>query len=173
MYAAICREVPNLKILVLSDSHGSIDNMIRAIETHHPDHIIFLGDGHRDFEELQRMYFHIPMYGVLGNCDRGSHGPEQHVDELDGIRIFACHGHAFGVKTTLLHLYYAALERNAAIALYGHTHAAKHEYLQGMHFFNPGSCGGLRPSCGIITIENGTADFRIHRITFENTEEQL
>ena len=162
-----------MKILVLSDSHGNLDNMVRAVEHFHPDQVIHLGDGNRDFEALQKMYFHIPMYGVAGNCDRGVTAPEQYVDEIGGVKLFACHGHAYGVKTTLLHLYYAALELNATLALYGHTHAAKNETLRGMQFLNPGSCGGLRPTCAVITIENGTAVCELHRISFPLPEASL
>ena len=42
-----------MKYLVLSDSHGNVDNMVRAVELVKPQGIIHLGDGWRDVEELR------------------------------------------------------------------------------------------------------------------------
>lgn len=39
-----------MKYLVLSDSHGNVDNMVRAVELVKPQGIIHLGDGWRDVE---------------------------------------------------------------------------------------------------------------------------
>ena len=36
-----------MKYLVLSDSHGNVDNMVRAVELVKPHGIIHLGDGWR------------------------------------------------------------------------------------------------------------------------------
>ena len=41
-----------MKYLVLSDSHGNVDNMVRAVELVKPQGIIHLGDGWRDVEPL-------------------------------------------------------------------------------------------------------------------------
>ncbi len=40
-----------MKYLVLSDSHGNVGNMVRAVELVKPHGIIHLGDGWRDAEE--------------------------------------------------------------------------------------------------------------------------
>ena len=45
-----------MKYLVLSDSHGNVDNMVRAVELVKPHGIIHLGDGWRDVEELRQLY---------------------------------------------------------------------------------------------------------------------
>ena len=44
-----------MKYLVLSDSHGNVDNMVRAVEREKPDGIIHLGDCWRDAEELHEL----------------------------------------------------------------------------------------------------------------------
>ena len=44
-------------------------------------------------------------------------------------------------KYTLDRLWYAAREREAQVALYGHTHREKIDLEYGMHFINPGSVG--------------------------------
>ena len=40
------------KILVLSDSHGNVNNMVTAVRNTHPDQIIHLGDCWVDAEKL-------------------------------------------------------------------------------------------------------------------------
>ena len=40
------------KVLVLSDSHGDVDAMERAVARERPDLILHLGDLCRDFDEL-------------------------------------------------------------------------------------------------------------------------
>lgn len=37
-----------MRILVLSDSHGNVDNMARAVELTAPDRVLHLGDCQRD-----------------------------------------------------------------------------------------------------------------------------
>ena len=44
-----------MKYLVLSDSHGNVDNMVRAVEREKPDGIIHLGDCWRDAEEQHEL----------------------------------------------------------------------------------------------------------------------
>ena len=45
-----------MKILVVSDSHGKVDNMRRCVEMVNPRHVLHLGDCIRDAEELQRLF---------------------------------------------------------------------------------------------------------------------
>ena len=67
-----------MKILVLSDSHGNIDNMIRAVERESPRAIFHLGDCWRDGQRLHQRFPGIPFEQVPGNCDRS----EEHTSEL-------------------------------------------------------------------------------------------
>jgi len=129
-----------------------------------PDMILHLGDLTRDALSLQRALPHTPLVSIAGNCDVGVAGLKQYVDEIDGVRIFACHGHRYGVKSTLHHLYYAALEQDAALCLYGHTHIARCETLRGIQFLNPGACGGMHPTYGVVDIQNGCAHCRTARL---------
>ena len=138
--------------------------MAAAAAREQPDMILHLGDGFRDCAALRQRVPSVPITALAGNCDRGADAPEQFCDEVEGVKIFACHGHRYGVKTTLLHLFYAAQEQAATLCLYGHTHIARCEVLRGMQFLNPGPCSGLRPGYGIIEIENGHAVCRTARL---------
>ena len=145
-----------MKILVLSDSHGTLRYMQTAIEVNSPNYIIHLGDHSRDIEELKRMYPMLPITCVRGNCDFSDiDAPEQRLAEYDGIRIMMTHGHRYGVKNGLLRYYMAAKENQVDIALFGHTHLAYCEEKDGLWLLNPGSCGSVRPTCGIIEISGG------------------
>lgn len=58
-----------MKMLVLSDSHGNLDNMVRAVEQTRPNRIVHLGDVMRDGEKLHALFPAIPFDQVPGNCD--------------------------------------------------------------------------------------------------------
>ena len=134
-----------MKILVFSDSHGAGYKMKKAALAH-PDAkmFIFLGDGLRDADSFFDEYSHIPHVGVRGNCDMySSFGGESYLDEqtveVEGVRIFCCHGHKYGVKRGLMALCEEAKRRGCDIALYGHTHDSLITEMDGVTLINPGS----------------------------------
>ncbi len=137
-----------MKIIVFSDSHGTIDWMIAAMEEEKPDHIFFLGDHDRDGWDLSRIYPMIPIHVVRGNCDWGP-GLEDLVMELGGIRFFLTHGHRYGVKGGLLRLEQAGYVAGADMVCFGHTHIPADINENGrVRMFNPGTVGGVRGGRG-------------------------
>ena len=149
-----------MKILVFSDSHGSYSRLLRAAEAH-PDAnmYIFLGDGLRDADRLFDEKRDIPAVAVKGNCDIAGVGfYDKYLDEqtldLGGVRIFCCHGHKYGVKSSELSLWCRAREKEAQLALFGHTHTPLERVYEGVRLFNPGSVS--LGSYGVIYIENGS-----------------
>ena len=68
-----------MKVLVLSDSHGNLSNMMRAVEQESPRMILHLGDCWRDGERLHDRFPSLPLEQVYGNCDylRGSREAEK------------------------------------------------------------------------------------------------
>ena len=150
-----------MKLLVLSDSHGNVRNMAEAVECTAPRMILHLGDCWRDAEQLHDLYPDIPLVQVPGNCDFRPQEPTEQLLCLEDKRILLCHGHTYGVKQSLLSAGYAAEEQDLDLFLFGHTHKP----LVGMRgktlFLNPGSIGDrLRPTYGVVTIENGRLDAR-------------
>ncbi len=142
--------------LVVSDSHGNVENMRRAVELVRPDAVLHIGDGWRDAEALARAFPELPMEKVPGNCDCRLGEAAERVVELEGKRIMLCHGHTLGVKTDLGMLLRAALEREADAVLFGHTHKPFVDIRRGIVMLNPGSIGsGYRPIYGTLRIENG------------------
>ena len=150
-----------MTVLVLSDSHGDVDNMIRAVERVQPHRVLHLGDCQRDLAALQAQFPDIPMEGVPGNCDWGSCGQPEQLIELGGVRIFMLHGHTRNVKNSPMAAMYAAKEYGAQVLLFGHTHVPLVDNDGSLLTLNPGAAGDrLRPTCGVLTIENGHAGIR-------------
>ena len=151
-----------MKILVLSDSHGNISNMARAVEQEAPHMIFHLGDCWRDAEHLQDRFPHIPLQQVPGNCDFRPDEPTEQTLCLEDKRILLCHGHTFGVKSSLLRAGYTAEEKDLDAFLFGHTHSPLVDLRGKTLFLNPGSIGDrLRPTYGVLTLERGRLDGRI------------
>ena len=150
-----------MKLLILSDSHGNIDNMARTVELIQPRHILHLGDCLRDAQALHERYPDIPMDTVPGNCDWGSCDQPERLLELGGVRIFMLHGHTRNVKSSPMSALYAAKEYGAQVLLFGHTHVPLVDNDGTLLTLNPGAAGDrLHPTCGILTIDNGHADVR-------------
>ena len=101
-----------MKILVLSDSHGNVDNMALAVEKVQPRMIFHLGDCWGDALRLQRRFPDIPMEQVPGNCDYRSTEAEERLLFIEDKRIMICHGHTLGVKQSMLRAGYKAEEEN-------------------------------------------------------------
>ncbi len=155
-----------MKILVVSDTHGDSGRLKEVLNQNNDfDMLIHLGDGERDFRDVQALHPAKGMVYVAGNCDYGTH-PEEHIAIAGGQKIFCCHGHRYGVNFGIELLTTAALRNECMIALYGHTHVPKIETLNGVQVMNPGSLtlprGGSERSFGVIEIsENGETDMRI------------
>ena len=150
-----------MKILVCSDSHGNLDNLVRAVEREAPDRIYHLGDGWRDAQRLHAQFPDIPLEQVPGNCDWSVQSPAELLLTIRGKRILLCHGHTYGVKQSLLNAGYAAEEQDLDLFLFGHTHKPLVDRRGKTWFFNPGSIGDpLRPSYGVVTLDGDRLDAR-------------
>ena len=77
------------RVLVLSDSHGNVGNMIRAVKREEPDMILHLGDCVVDANALRREFPHITMVNVPGNFDF-SRGDTERLIDIDGYKVLMC-----------------------------------------------------------------------------------
>ena len=151
------------RILVFSDSHGVTDGMFGIIRTiPNVDHIIHLGDIHKDVIALEDEFSDIPVHFVQGNNDLYYNYDTEKLIYIDGIPIFITHGHYYSLINGNSALLRSDKAKKAKIILYGHTHIADYEVLEGKIIANPGSVERPRtsfPSYGIIEIENGKIDY--------------
>lgn len=157
-----------MKILVLSDSHGDVASMVELIEREQPDRVFHLGDYIRDARELEYAYPDLTIDMVPGNCDWRSKAPLEKKVTLERVTILLCHGHEYGVKSGYGALAFHARQEHAKVALCGHTHKSHLSRKLGVGLCNPGSCGmGMIPTYGILTVEDGTWDFRVYPVYIE------
>lgn len=126
-------------IVVLSDSHGnrrSIEQLFPVMEE--SDIIIHLGDTSQDGSFIKAK-FPDKTYLLNGNCDIMRAGENELTLEVEGLKLFACHGHLYSVKSTQQKLVNRAKELGCAVALYGHTHSACEGEIDGVLTINPGT----------------------------------
>lgn len=126
-------------IIILSDSHGNrhaIEQLFPIMEE--SDLIIHLGDTSQDGGFI-RTKFPYKTRVVNGNCDLMKLGDDELVMEVEGVKIFACHGHTYSVKSTPAKLAKRAKELGCTVALYGHTHSASELEVDGVLTVNPGT----------------------------------
>ena len=141
------------RIAVISDTHGSIENIYGFLpRLKNIDALYHLGDHAEDAPELAQI-LNCGFVSVCGNCDPFSVSPVQYTVSWHGKRILLLHGHTvFGRQ----HLYYAAKQENADAVLFGHSHIASIETYDGVLMVNPGSLsrprGGKGPSMALLTL---------------------
>lgn len=147
-----------MRIAVMSDSHGKLGAVTDVIEKNlgKADIFVHLGDGEYETDLVLSVYPHIDMRRVAGNCDICSALPDSLIISAGDARIFAAHGHRYGVKYGLDGITRAAAENGCNIILFGHTHERFLYYEDGIYYMNPGSCAlprdGKAPSYGFIDI---------------------
>ncbi len=152
-----------MRVGVFSDSHGDHEALDELLERMGAlDAVCFLGDVARDAEHLRERLAAMPnqpvLYAVRGNNDYYSTCtlPWDLLIELGGVRIYMTHGHRL---VSLMNLAYKAQECEAQVALFGHTHQALCETVQGVLLLNPGSagnfCRGGRARASVLEINRG------------------
>lgn len=142
-----------MRILVLSDAHGNINAIKRAIENEPAaQKIFYLGDGSSDVARIKENYPNKEFIIIKGNNDVGDF-PEIFCGFIGGLKTIATHGHRQYVKYNLDRLYFLALENEAKIVLYGHTHNPDIKLQNGIYFINPGCLYGIKPTYLVIDFE--------------------
>lgn len=150
-----------MKILILSDSHRSLEAMERAVRAELPDRIVHLGDHVADADTLHARFPEIPLSSVPGNCDGPCARPYALLEDYEGVTLFMTHGHRFGVKRDLLHLSLAACEAGAQIALYGHTHVQRLDRADELTLLCPGACGAREARYAVLELRAGAFSVRL------------
>lgn len=144
------------KILILSDSHGLTDEIAEIEKNHQVDYMIHCGDSELDMDAPELQNF----IKVGGNCDIDSRYPEEQTIEINNRICFITHGHLQGVKRGLMNLTYRAMERDATVVCFGHTHFAGADRIGNQLFINPGSIRlpNNRPEKTYAILEWGNTD---------------
>ena len=114
--------------------------MKKAIEAQpSAEAVVFLGDGFENFEACKSLIKDKRVYMVKGNNDFHCEYPKNQVITEAGVNLYITHGHYEYVKSSLGWLLNKSKESNCKIALYGHTHVQKADYVDETYIFCPGS----------------------------------
>lgn len=148
-----------MKIIVMSDSHGSSLGLNRIFSKYRADLYIHLGDGEYELNLIAAEYPDRNIVHVKGNCDFASLSEnELFFMPAENCKVFAVHGHKYDVKYSLETLKKKARSLGANVVLYGHTHERFLDYDDGLYIMNPGSVScprdGKAPSFGIIDVSS-------------------
>ena len=148
-----------MKIGVVADTHISRFDQLppKLVDSlKEVDLIVHLGD-YTGKELLDALRGLGDFRGVFGNMDTSAvraELPEKEVVDVNGKRLGLVHGWGapWGMHKKIKELF-----KGVDAVLYGHTHMAKNELVEGILFFNPGSATGrfpaLRKTYGILVIE--------------------
>lgn len=149
-----------MKIAVVSDTHRNVSRITKVCESLkglNPDMILHLGDVTDDADYMEAL-LDREVRRVPGNCDVADSGPGTLFIKAEGLLILATHGHHHRVKTTLHDLARDAKKHGAKVALFGHTHIALEDEVDGIMVLNPGSAslpkGNQKPGYALMTINN-------------------
>jgi hypothetical protein len=141
---------------VIGDTHGRFH---AAIATHFAgvEHILHAGDIGKA-QVMEQLAALAPVTAITGNVDWG--GPlDQQYQRTEQITLAGCiiyMTHIGGKPSKLIR----SLPQPAPqVYIFGHSHIALVEELNGVLFLNPGSAGparfGKQPSLALLTIEDG------------------
>lgn len=128
-----------MRLLIISDTHGNINSILRDIKDKKPDRILHLGDYVEDGIKLGEK-LNIPTTIVRGNGDFLSKDFNyDEVIEIGGKKFFLTHGHKYNVNFNLNNIFYKGKEVGADYILFGHTHIPIIETIDNITIMNPGS----------------------------------
>lgn len=152
-----------MKVLVISDTHGKLDNAKKVIEQIIPlgiTTVLHCGDYVSDARILQKFYSDLTVHSVYGNCDMGFGGEYSQVVVIEHVSIYMSHGHRYGVKWgDYDEVVIDAKANEASVAVCGHSHCVYLCRQEGIIVMNPGSLSlprdSMNPSYGILNLENG------------------
>ena len=147
-----------MKILIISDTHGNLNNLYTVLEREKPiDNLLHLGDVSRDDDEI-RAIADCACAFVRGNCDWCSDERDSRDFGLLGHNVHMEHGHM--LPDSFAGIAAKAKNIGADIMMYGHTHVPLIYRYKDVYIINPGSLSkprqsDHRPSYIIMNIEAG------------------
>jgi putative phosphoesterase len=160
-----------MKVLLVSDSHGKGNLLNQIIERVSPDHVIHCGDFCTDRDELPS----VSLTVVKGNCD-WEDVPEEEIWEGAGLRFYITHGDKWRVKSTPLPVKYRGEEMGAQVVCFGHSHHPFCEKIGDILLINPGSIsyprGFAYPTFACLEIVNKQVKVTYHQIDGKEIHER-
>ncbi len=125
-----------MKILVVSDSQGSIGSILTALDREKPDVLIHLGNGIKDLADVK---FEGQIYASLGKTDFNPKIERAGKVSHNSCEILYTYGQDLDLANGYDKLYELALKQGANIVLFGSTQHAELFERDGIIYANPGS----------------------------------
>ena len=150
-------------IVVTSDTHGN-NEFMDILSDKYPNAVMFLHAGDSSLMEMQVE----PFETVKGNCDYYIKNSFR-IKEINDLKIYVTHGHYLPLDSLNL-LSELAKEKGCNVLIHGHTHVARHEYVNGVHIICPGSPvspRGGKPSYAILEFDS-IDDLKVRFIEYGN-----
>ena len=146
-----------MKIGVMSDTHGNIPAIRKAIAVSGPvDMWLHAGDFSQDANRLAEITG-LPVVTVAGNCDGETTAKVDEFIEAAGKRIWLTHGHRYQARERAQELVWWSKQFGADIVVYGHSHRPEIREEENVLIFNPGSAAYPRqakiPTVGLLEIK--------------------
>ena len=153
-----------MRIGIVSDTHDRVLPALHAALAG-VDEILHAGDI-ASAEALAELETIAPLIAVAGNMDDSALAhrlPAETLLERDGVRIALVHGHRVG-HGSVDDLAERFGDRGVDLVVWGHIHEPVSEERDGVHYFNPGTAGGVGapPTCGLLSVKRGR--FRIEHL---------
>lgn len=153
-----------MKIVILSDTHGNFNGFFNVVNRNDDaDLFLHLGDGYNEYLKIREIFKDKTIYMVKGNCDFFDL-PQQKILDVEGKKLFACHGDKFNVKMGLDEYIKFAKSKNFNIIVYGHTHIRFIHKEEDLCIINPGSLTLPRkfgPSYCVLYVERNLVEPKI------------
>ncbi|HID24885.1 MAG TPA: metallophosphoesterase [Thermoplasmata archaeon] len=155
-----------MRVGVVSDSHGEIKNLKRAveklIEKHSVEVIVHLGDNYDDAVVLKNLGIKvIRVPGVFSNHYQNKNIFNRVVETFNGKRVLITHTEKSHENDLPDDLKPEELigKKAVDVVFYGHTHIPKVEERQGILYVNPGHLKtmdkkGYPPSFAVVDFQN-------------------
>jgi len=126
-----------MKIGVISDTHDFLDPRVNELFSG-VDHILHAGDVGSAWITFQLEQI-APVTAVIGNTDTGLSLKENEVIDLGGRKFMV--QHIVNPQMPDERLRRQLVKHRPDVLVFGHTHKAFDETLNGTRFFNPGYSG--------------------------------
>ncbi len=144
-----------MKAIIVSDSHLNSQVLSTIRERHLAEGELFIHCG-----DSQLMANATALEGYLtvrGNCDMDLSLPNEHIISIDDrYTLLVTHGHLYDVKYSVHRLHYKALESQANVVFYCHSHEIGCELIDQTLYLNPGS----------VLLPRNTREKTYARVTF-------
>ncbi|RLG60979.1 YfcE family phosphodiesterase [Candidatus Geothermarchaeota archaeon] len=164
-----------MRILVISDTHGEMDNvkaLMERLEEIRPDYLIHLGDDYHDIDRVVEKGFKVirvpGVYeGLYGDLDI----PHRLILEVEGWRVLISHTEKSHKNDLPIDLKPEEIVESGLVDVFmhGHTHVPRAERKNKLIFINPGHLKkedkkGYPPTFALIDFSPEKLSIRIIRL---------